>query len=106
MELSKNNFVFTTKIELDGGEYVTLRELDLVELENFQSVKGETKQFDALKKLFPVCLVESSFTIDGQPATGEQLAEALSRSSSLYTGILTSWINSIPFQSRLEKNTK
>lgn len=95
-----SKFVFKTRIELGDGEYIVLRE------PNQKEVIGLTDDAEKNMKMFgellPKCIVESSFTEDnGEKATPEKVAAELGKSGSLWTEILTTWLNSVPFQSRL-----
>ena len=52
-----------------------------------------------LAKLFPLCVVESSFTKeDGTPASGKEIADLLEPSASTMTNVLMSWFGKIPFR--------
>jgi hypothetical protein len=55
----QNTYIFRTRIDLDGGEYVTLREPSVKELDE---MNGSGRDVAALTKLFPACLVDHSFT--------------------------------------------
>lgn len=113
MELSalKKKFVFTTKIELDEENWIELREPSQGELINISTAgdangNNGVENLKTMEKLFPGCLVDSTFTINGEKATGEQIYRELKESSSLFTEVLTTWLQSIPFQSRLENRKK
>lgn len=100
-ELGKN-FLWTTRIDLDAENYIELREPTQKEIVNMSD--DGTKNLEMLAKIFPDCIVKSTITNDdGKDATGKDIAEVLSKSGSLMTEILTTWLESIPFQHRLMK---
>lgn len=117
MKLSevKQKYVFTTRIELpvddekkenDEVEFIELREPNLQEIKDIQVVE-ESKMIDAYERLFPICLINSSFTDeDGKEANAKDVYNALKNSGTLFTDILATWIQSCPFQSRLKKLAK
>ena len=103
---AKKKFVFTTRIELDDNDFIELRELNQSEIKDIGN-DDPIQNLEALAKLFPACVVDSSFTRDdGSKATGKEIYEVLKDSGSVMSEILTTWIKSIPFQSRLKKGTK
>ena len=109
MKLSdfEKNYVFTTKIDLndDGTEFVELREPNQQEFSGF-SEDGK-KNLEVMEKIFPSCVIGSSFTDDeGNSVDGKTVYNTLKKSGSLLTEILSIWIQSIPFQSRLLKKQK
>lgn len=104
---AKEHFIFTTRIDLndDGSEYVVLREPSTAEISGLGD-DGE-KNLEIMNKIFPNCIVESSFTTDsGEPADGKAIYNVLKDSSSLYTEIIETWMTSVPFKSRLSKKGK
>lgn len=104
------NFVWTTKIELPIGEdglenFIELREPTQQEIVNLSD--DGAKNLEMMEKIFPACVTKSTFTKDdGTPATGKEIADVLKNSGSLFTEILSTWLNSIPFQHRLMKGEK
>ena len=103
---AKKKFVFTTRIELDNNDFIELRELNQSEIKDIGN-DDAVQNRESLAKLFPACVVDSSFTRDdGSKATGKEIYEVLKDSGSVMSEILTTWIKSIPFQSRLKKGTK
>lgn len=103
-EINKK-FVFTTKLELPEGNYIELREPKQSEITALSD--DGNKNLSMLEKIFPNCVIDSSFeNDDGTKAKGEDIAKALRESGSLFTEILTTWLESIPFQSRLLKKAK
>lgn len=102
---AEKKYIFTTKIELDDGDYIELREPNTQEISSFGD--DGKKNLELLEKIFPSCVVDSSFTDDNEmPVDGKTLYSFLKKSSSLFTEILNIWIESIPFQSRLQKKQK
>ncbi|EGC78216.1 hypothetical protein [Treponema denticola] len=102
---AEKKYIFTTKIELDDGDYIELREPNTQEISSFGD--DGKKNLELLEKIFPSCVVDSSFTDDSDnKVDGKTLYSFLKKSSSLFTEILNIWIDSIPFQSRLQKKPK
>lgn len=103
----KKKYIYTTRIELEDGEYVVLREPNQEEIILISQGDSQSDTMKQMEELFPKCLIESSFTTDaGKPASGNELYNELKASGSLFSEILTLWLDSIPFQSRLKKNLK
>lgn len=101
---AKQKYVFTTKIELEDGQFIVMREPNLQEYQKF-SADDDQKNLEAIKTIFPKCIVESSFTDEnGNSASGQQIYEFLSQSATTFTQIMTEWIESCPFQSQGKKN--
>jgi len=95
MKLNKENFIFTTKIDLPDGGFIVLREPTDGELKGFS---GEAREdADKLRKIFPACIIEHNY----DDAKTQEVAEALSASGSLFADILTKWMQDIPFQNRI-----
>lgn len=95
MKLNKDNFIFTTKIDLPDGGYIVLREPTDDEIKNFSD---DSKQnMEILRKIFPACIIEHNF----DDATAKEVADAIKQSGSLMVDIITKWINDIPFQKRI-----
>ena len=60
-----------------------------------------------MEKILPNCIVETSITKDdGSFATGKEICDVLKASGSMFTEVLSKWIQSIPFQSRTPKQEK
>lgn len=95
MKLDKDNFIFTTRIDLPDGGYIVLREPTDGEIKGFS---GDAKEdADKLRKIFPGCIVEHNY----DDVMTREVAEALGNSGSLFADILTKWMQSIPFQNRI-----
>lgn len=102
---AEKKYIFTTKIELEDGDFIELREPNTQEISSFGN--DDKKNFDLMEKIFPSCVIASSFTDDeDNEVDGKTLYQFLKKSSSLFTEILKIWIDSIPFQSRLRKRQK
>lgn len=106
IKLSKlKNYIFTTKIELDKENYIILREPTQKEIVGISD--DENKALQTLEKIFPDCVTESTIeNDDGTLASGTEIYNALKDSGSMMTEILTTWLQSIPFQHRLLNNQK
>lgn len=104
------NFVFSTRVELPDSEdgsknFIELREPNQKEIINLSDDGG--KNLEMMGKIFPACVIDSSFVKDnGDKASGAEIAEVLRQSGSLFTEIIGTWLNSIPFQHRLMNGTK
>lgn len=103
MELNKikEKYVFTTRIELDDNDFIELREPTTLELKDFSD--DDKKNFEILRKLFPKCIIDHSFTNEGEKAGNEDVANALIESGSTYSQIIETWMESIPFKKKLGK---
>lgn len=97
--------VFTTKVELDDDNYIIMREPSKDEVLTLSD--DPDKQIETFGKLLPSCIIDSTFeNDDGTKANGEQICAILSCSGSLYTDVVKTWLESLPFQSRLKKKEK
>lgn len=100
-------FVFKTKINLteDGKEFVELREPTQQEISGLS--EDSEKNMAIMEKVFPTCVIDSSFELeDGTKADGKAVYKVLQKSGSLFTEILATWIQSVPFNARLTKGGK
>lgn len=94
-------FVFKTKIDLGDGDYIVLREPN--QKETIGLSDDANKNLKLFGDILENCIVESSFVDEeGKPAKAQAIAEELKKSGSLWTEILTAWLNEVPFQSRLK----
>jgi hypothetical protein len=104
---AKNKYIYFTKIDLDEENFVKLREPTLNELNELNEMNGYKEKMEALSKMFPLCLVDHSFTNeDGSKANVKEVYDMLNESGSLLIDVLSTWIESTPFQSRLKKKQK
>jgi hypothetical protein len=114
---ARKNYIFTTKIEIpaltdeeettdtENIDFVELREPTIEEMKLFGD--NEMKNLEALKTLFPKCLVNHSYTNDdGTKSVNQDVYNLLKDSASLYTDIIKIWFESIPFQLRLKNKGK
>lgn len=101
----EENYCFKTKIELNDTDYIELREPTQHELNGLKGNPAEDKKVFA--DIMPDCIVDHTITTeDGRKLTKEEVKKLLDKSGALYTEILTAWMSSIPFQSRLPKKAK
>lgn len=101
IEEAKKKYLFKTKLFLhdDEEDYIVLREPTIAEMRTFQG-KSDHDNFTLLEKLFPSCLVESSFTNDDDsPADSQTVYQFLRESGTLFTDLVNRWFASLPFQS-------
>lgn len=108
MKLSeiRKNYVIETRIDIDDSNYVILREPTQDEVVSM-NIEDGSAIMQKMTELFPKCLIESSFKTEaGEPASGNELYNELKQTGSLFLEILNTWIESIPFQSRLQKKEK
>jgi hypothetical protein len=102
----RDKYVFFTEIDLDNGEFIKLREPNINELNEMNKAEDNEK-INCLSKLFPACLVDHSFKKnDDKKASNEEVFKSLQESGSLFTEIIGTWMESIPFNSRLQKKQK
>ena len=107
MKLSElqNKFIFKTRIDLGDGDYIVLREPDTAAIAEMS--EDEKKNMKILEKIFPNCIVESSITKDdGSFATGKEISEILKESGAVFMEVLGTWIQSVPFNNRLNPKEK
>ena len=107
MKLSElqNKFIFKTRIDLDDEDYIVLREPNTAEISEMS--EDEKKNMKVMEKILPNCIVETSITKDdGSFATGKEICDILKESGSIFTEVLGIWIQSIPFNSRLNPKEK
>jgi hypothetical protein len=109
MKLSEmnNKYVSVALIELGGGDFVKLREPTVGELDGMNRAKEEDR-ITELSRLFPLCLIDHSFVKNddnNKKASCEEVYEELKKSGSFFMEIITIWMNSIPFNKRLGKET-
>lgn len=101
----QNKFVFKTTIDLGDGDFITLREPNTSEIAEMS--EDEKKNMKIMERILPNCIIDSSITKeDGTPATGKEICDVLKASGSLFSEVLGTWIQSVPFQSRLPKPEK
>lgn len=102
------NYVFKTKIELDeDGNFIELKEPTMSQVQHLALIKDEEKGIAELAKIFPTCIVSSSFTDDdGNSATGDAIAKMLENSGTLKSEVIQAWMSSFPLNSRLQKKEK
>ena len=107
MKLSElqNKFIFKTRIDLDDEDYIVLREPNTAEIAEMS--EDEKKNMKIMEKILPNCIIETSITKDdGSFATGKEICDVLKASGSVFTEVLSKWIQSIPFNSRLNPKEK
>ena len=101
----QNKFIYKTRIDLGDGEFITLREPNTAEISEMS--EDEKKNMKIMERILPNCIVESSITKDnGEPASGKEICDVLKASGSMFSEVLSTWIQSVPFQSRLPKLEK
>lgn len=100
---AKNSYIFTTRVELEDGDYIVLREPTTLQLRDLG--RDEAKTFDVLYELFDSCLVEHSFTNGERPATAKEVAAVLKDSGSTFSNILNEWLKSLPLQRASDKKS-
>ena len=107
MKLSElqNKFIFKTRIDLDDEDYIILREPNTAEIAEMS--EDEKKNMKVMERILPNCIIETSITKDdGSFATGKEICDVLKASGSMFTEVLSKWIQSIPFNSRLNPKEK
>lgn len=97
---AREKFIFTTRIDLDDGEYIVLREPTSYELSDFGD--DGKKNVEILQKIFPKALIESSFTDDDKPARAEKVSAFLLDSGTTFTKIINIWMDSLPLDKLID----
>jgi hypothetical protein len=117
---ARKKFLFTVRIEFplhgegeeEPGEetpektgFVVLREPTIEEMS--QLGKDESGNLEVIKHLFPKCIIDHPFiNDDGTKTTASDVAAMIKASSSLYTYLIQTWFDTIPFPSRKEKRER
>jgi hypothetical protein len=95
----EKTYIFTTRIELETGDYIVLREPTASEMKGMAGKEGQ-EVLEQLTALFPHCVVEHSFTANDKPAKNREVGELIIRSSSSFVDILTEWMESLPINQK------
>jgi hypothetical protein len=102
----QKNYVFYTEIDLGEGEFLKLREPTTSELNDLNKANDDAR-IEELSKLFPICLVDHSFkNDDGEKSKNDAVYNGLKQSGSMFIEIITTWLDALPFNSRLKKEQK
>jgi hypothetical protein len=103
---AKSKYVLSTKIDLNDGDFVELREPTLKEVNEINRAPEDGKM-EVISGLFTACLINHTFEDDdGNKAANKDVCNTLKESGSLYLSILSEWVESAPFQQRLRKERK
>ena len=95
----ESNFIFKTKVKIGENDFVVLREPTTAEFQTAGFDENGSNNLVQLAKLFPLCVVESSFEKeDGTPLTGKEIYDLIEPSASTMTNVLMNWFGKIPFQ--------
>jgi hypothetical protein len=84
-------------------EWVLLREATAGELSQMAANEGKDAS-SAFMKLLPTLIKESSFTVEGKPATPGEVADIIMAKGTLYSYVITEWQAALPLPQR--KSTK
>ncbi len=119
MKLSKmQEYVFKTKIELpcmededvdvESKDYIILRELNMQEMNGIDTrdtPEADMKNMQHLQNIFPDCLVEHTFTKNDSDEllAKKEVYNNLKKSGTLFQEIILTWLTSLPFSKRLNK---
>jgi len=98
----EEKYIYKIKIKIDENDFILLREPTMIEMKDF-SATDEEKNINILRDLFPKCIIDHSFTKDGEKINNEVLVKTLKQSGLLYNEIIGSWFSQIPFQKRLQQ---
>lgn len=103
MELSvfEEKFLFKVKIIIDKDDYIMLREPTVLEMKDYSD--DVQKNIEILRNLFEKCIIEHTFTKDGQPLSNKEVSDTLKKSVFLFNEILNTWMSQIPLQKRLQQ---
>ena len=95
----ETNFVFSTKVKIGENDFVVLREPTTAEFQKAGFDDNGSNNLVQLAKLFPLCVVDSSFEKeDGSKLTGKEIYDLLEPSASTMTNVLMDWFGKIPFR--------
>ncbi|MEM4260536.1 MAG: hypothetical protein QXG00_04830 [Candidatus Woesearchaeota archaeon] len=97
----EEKFIYKIKIKIDENDYILLREPTVLEMKDF-SATDEEKNINILRDLFPKCIIDHTFTKNGEKLNIDELIKVLKQSGLLYNEIIGSWFSQIPFQKRLQ----
>lgn len=103
MELKEleEKYIYTFKIIFSDGEnFVELREPNVMEMKDFGT--DDKQNFELMKKLFPKCLIDHSFTKDGEKANVDDVVKIIEKSAMLYQEVITKWVSQLPLAKRLQ----
>ncbi len=93
------NFVFSTKVKVGNDDYVVLREPTTAEFQKAGFNEDSSNNLVCLAKLFPLCVVDSSYVKeDGSKLTGKELYDLFEPSAHTMTNVLMDWFGKIPFR--------
>lgn len=98
----EDKFIYKIKIKIDKDDYILLREPTVIEMKDF-STTDEEKNINILRDLFPKCIIDHSFTRDGEKINVDELIKVLKQSGLLYNEVIGGWFSQIPFQKRLQQ---
>lgn len=95
----ETNFVFSTKVKVGNDDYVVLREPTTAEFQKAGFNEDSSNNLVCLAKLFPLCVVDSSYVKeDGSKLTGKELYDLFEPSAHTMTNVLMDWFGKIPFR--------
>jgi hypothetical protein len=110
---ARNKYLFTVRINLpqeneeDAVDFLVFREPTVEEIYLLKGREATEENIKVMNTLFPKCLINHSFVNDdGTKTTNVEVSNFLKESCTLYLAILSQWFESVPFQSRLEKQQK
>ena len=95
------NFVFQTTVKIGEDDFITLREPTTAEFQKAGFTEDLSNNMAQVAKLFPACVVNSSFEKeDGTKLTGKEIYELLEPSAHVMTNVLMDWFTKIPFRTK------
>lgn len=97
---AREKYIFTTRIELEDGDYIVMREPTSLELREFGEDGRENVAI--LQKIFPLAIVEHSFTDGDKKAKNTQVAAFLLDSGSRFTKIINQWMDALPLEKLID----
>lgn len=96
LSTAATKFVRDARIELDGEDYIVLRELTEKEMLTLSADEG-AKNIEVLGKLMPSCMIDHSFEDDnGDKAEPAAVVAMLKQSCSKYSEIIEHWVKLLP----------
>lgn len=93
MELNeaKDKFILKTTIKCGDNDYITLREPTSREVIGFG--EDSQKNIEIIQTILPACIIEHTFTNNGEPAKNKEVAEFILSSTSLFSHVVQEWMN-------------
>lgn len=100
---ASEKLIFTVRFDIDDNDYIVLREPTMLEVKDF-SDNGQ-RNLEVLQNIFPLCIVDHSFTDGGVKAAAKDVAKVLMNSGTLFSEIIETWMNAITLKKTKSKKS-